>query len=105
MWKKQTFPFLLNTKNLISNLNRRNYIVPALILLFLIGLSASGLAQCAMCKQAAASTLEKNPGSLARSLNSGILYLMVVPYLMLMFIFRKQLKVLFLKLKHKFSHS
>jgi hypothetical protein len=71
----------------------------------LFALPELGIAQCAMCKQAAASTLEKNPNSLARSLNSGILYLMAVPYIMLMFIFRKQLKVLFLKLKHKFSHS
>jgi hypothetical protein len=75
------------------------------MLLLLLGVGYSGVAQCAMCKQAAASTLEKNPGSLARSLNSGILYLMVVPYLMLMFIFRKQLKTLLQKLKHKFSHS
>ena len=48
-------------------------------------------AQCAMCKQAAESSLKSNPNSMARSLNSGILYLMAVPYLMLGFIFRKQL--------------
>jgi hypothetical protein len=34
-----------------------------------------------------------------RSLNSGILYLMAVPYLMICFIFRKQIAVLFRKLK------
>jgi len=44
-----------------------------------------------MCKQAAESSLKSNPNSMARSLNSGILYLMAVPYLMLGFIFRKQL--------------
>lgn len=48
-------------------------------------------AQCAMCKQAAETSLKSNPNSMARSLNSGILYLMAVPYLMLGFIFRKQL--------------
>ena len=48
-------------------------------------------AQCAMCKQAAESSLKSDPKSLARSLNSGILYLMAVPYLMIMFIFRKQI--------------
>lgn len=48
-------------------------------------------AQCSMCKQAAESTMKNNPNSLARSLNSGILYLMAVPYLLIAFIFRKQL--------------
>lgn len=48
-------------------------------------------AQCAMCKQAAESSLKSNPNSMARSLNTGILYLMAVPYLLLLFIFRKQL--------------
>ena len=48
-------------------------------------------AQCSMCKQAAESSLRSNPNSMARSLNTGILYLMAVPYLMIMFIFRKQI--------------
>ena len=75
----------------------------ALIALFLIpGFSE---AQCAMCKQAASSSLDNDPSSMARSLNSGILYLMAVPYLMLMFIFRKQLKSLFLHLKAKFVRT
>lgn len=60
-------------------------------------------AQCAMCKQAAESSLRSNPGSMARSLNSGILYLMAVPYLMIMFIFRKQLYRLFKKFASRFS--
>lgn len=54
-------------------------------------------AQCAMCKQAAESSLKSNPGSMARSLNSGILYLMAVPYLMIAFIFRKQIAQLYRK--------
>ena len=48
-------------------------------------------AQCAMCKQAAESTLEHQSDSMARSLNSGIVYLMVIPYLLIAFIFRKPL--------------
>ncbi len=55
------------------------------------------VAQCAMCKQAAESSLKSNPGSLARGLNSGILYLMAVPYLLIMFIFRKQVVQIFRK--------
>jgi len=51
----------------------------------------------------AESSLKNDPSSMARSLNSGILYLMAVPYLMLMFIFRKQLKALLLKAKSKWG--
>jgi len=58
-------------------------------------------AQCAMCKQAAESSMKSNPNSMARSLNSGILYLMAVPYLMILFIFRKQLFQLWKKLVAK----
>jgi len=58
-------------------------------------------AQCSMCKQAAESSMKSNPNSMARSLNSGILYLMAVPYLMIMFIFRKQLFALWKKFAGK----
>lgn len=60
------------------------------------------VAQCAMCKQSAESTLKSNPSSIARGLNAGILYLMAVPYLAIMFIFRKQLLQLFKKLSARF---
>lgn len=58
-------------------------------------------AQCAMCKQAAESSIKSNPNSMARSLNSGILYLMAVPYIMLCFIFRKQLYQLWKKIRNR----
>jgi hypothetical protein len=65
--------------------------IACILLVFLI-LASQGLdAQCAMCKSAAESNLRNDPNSLARSLNSGILYLMAVPYLMILFIFRKQI--------------
>jgi hypothetical protein len=59
------------------------------------------VAQCAMCKQAAESSLERNPNSIARGLNSGILYLMAVPYLMIAFIFRKQIASLYRRWRGK----
>jgi hypothetical protein len=62
-------------------------------------------AQCAMCKQAAETSLKSNPNSMARSLNSGILYLMAVPYLMLCFIFRKQIAQLWRKFFPKTPES
>jgi len=42
---------------------------------------------------------------MARGLNSGILYLMAVPYLLLALIFRKQIKAVFLHLKAKFVRT
>ena len=64
-----------------------------LLLLVLVLLNkGSLLAQCAMCKTTASSDLE-NGGSIANGLNTGILYLMAIPYLILMiggyFFFKK----------------
>jgi hypothetical protein len=58
-------------------------------------------AQCAMCKQAAETSLKSDPKSISRGLNSGIMYLMAIPYIMIMFIFRKQLMHVFQGLKNK----
>lgn len=45
---------------------------------------------CAMCKATVESS-QGQPNSVAAGINKGILYLMAVPYLLLAFIFRKQL--------------
>lgn len=50
-----------------------------LALLLLVALGAD--AQCVMCKAVAEDSAEQ--GGLARGLNSGILYLMAIPYLLL----------------------
>ena len=57
-------------------------------------------AQCAMCKAAVESS-QGQKNSVAAGINKGILYLMAVPYLLLMFIFRKQIYVLWKKLRGK----
>jgi hypothetical protein len=75
--------------------------LPLLIIIFAIFFGGEMMAQCAMCKEAAASSLKNDPTGMARSLNSGILYLMAVPYLLLAFIFRKQIVSLYRKLKGK----
>jgi hypothetical protein len=77
----------------------RKYLLVASLILLVFFISGSLSAQCAMCKQAAESSLRSNPNSLARSLNSGILYLMAVPYVLIGFIFRKQLAQLFRKVR------
>lgn len=80
------------------------YILLTLVFIFVLCPQPIG-AQCAMCKQAAETSLKSNPNSMARSLNSGILYLMAVPYLMLLFIFRKQVAQLYRMVVRKFNKS
>jgi hypothetical protein len=62
-----------------------------LILISLIGLlliiSAEGYAQCAMCKAVTTSNLDSDANDVGLGLNTGILYLMTLPYLMLMGLF------------------
>jgi hypothetical protein len=70
------------------------------ILMVLLSLSAD--AQCAMCNQTAETSMKNDPSSLARNLNKGILYLLVLPYLMIGFIFRKQLFSAWKKISGKF---
>jgi hypothetical protein len=61
-----------------------------LILVALVLLPNITEAQCAMCK-ASVETSQGQKNSVAGGINQGILYLMAVPYLLLAFIFRKQL--------------
>jgi hypothetical protein len=84
---------------------RKPYYIVLFFVLLVFLIPTISEAQCAMCKQAAESSLKNDPKSMTRSLNSGILYLMAVPYLMLAFIFRKQLKTLFLRFKAKFAQT
>lgn len=59
----------------------RKYIIPILFIGIIIALSSSDImAQCPMCRMAAESNL-KNGGSAGKGLNAGILYMLVVPYL------------------------
>ena len=57
-------------------------------------------AQCAMCKAAVESS-QGQQNSVANGINKGILYLMAVPYLLLMFVFRKQIIQIWKKFKGK----
>ena len=65
-----------------------------LILLFvLVFFQASTiLAQgCSQCKLLAKQGTEVDEASFGTNINSGILYLMIIPYLLLLFLFRKQI--------------
>ena len=78
---------------------KKYYII--IIVLIIVAFIPNNLeAQCAMCKQVVKSS-QDGPNSIAKNLNTGILYLMAVPYLMIAFIFRKQLVSLYKTLRGK----
>ncbi|MBK6985122.1 MAG: hypothetical protein IPH32_10375 [Bacteroidetes bacterium] len=68
---------------------KKHYFI-LLILVALVLLPSITEAQCAMCKASVESS-QGQKNSVAGGINQGILYLMAVPYLLLAFIFRKQL--------------
>ena len=71
-----------------------------LFLIVLILLPICLEAQCAMCKATVEISIgQKN--SVAGGLNQGILYLMAVPYVLMAFIFRKQLLSLWRNIRGK----
>ncbi|MBS1651209.1 MAG: hypothetical protein JSU07_04285 [Bacteroidetes bacterium] len=76
---------------------KKNIIYLTVTFIFVL-LYNQGFSQCAMCKATAESTLKSDPTSMVRSLNSGILYLMSVPYILLAIVFRKQLASVWRKL-------
>ena len=71
------------------------------ITLLLLLLTTAAYSQCAMCKAAAESDLENNPNSIAHGLNTGILFLMVIPYLIVGIIFRKDITLFFKNIGNK----
>ena len=70
-------------------------------LLTLLLLPTADFSQCAMCKAAAESSVKANPKSVAKGLNTGILFLMSIPYVIVGIIFRKDLVLLAMNLKSK----
>jgi hypothetical protein len=86
----------------------KRYLPYLILFVFLIAADAQGFAQCSMCKTTAESDLN-NGGSIANGLNTGILYLMAVPYLVLMiggyFFFKKQVDAKLKVLRAKYFPS
>ncbi len=77
----------------------------SVLFVLLVVSNTNSFAQCAMCKASAESDLN-NGGSIGKELNTGILYLMTLPYLIIMiggyFFFKKQIdaKIIAWKNKH-----
>ena len=63
---------------------------------------------CVQCRMGPSSNLEGG-GNVARGINSGILYLMLIPYLLIMsivcYVFRKQLNEKWNTIKNYFGHK
>lgn len=82
----------------------------ALLIAFLVTVigNLNGFAQCAMCKAVTKSDLETG-GNISNGINSGILYLMLIPYLILMiggyFFFRKPIDAKLKRLKNRIFAS
>lgn len=59
--------------------------------LFILGISKVFSQGCSQCRMLAAQGSTADEASFGTNINYGIIYLMVIPYLMLMFLFRKQI--------------
>jgi hypothetical protein len=72
------------------------------ITIFFLGFVQQVYAQgCAQCKLVAEQASELDETSFGSNINSGIIYLMLIPYFLLLFLFRKKimgvLRMVFLK--------
>lgn len=76
---------------------KTKFILSLLLISVLMVIGVEADAQCAMCKLSAETNM-KNGGTEARGLNAGILYLLSLPYLLLM-------TFLFIWWKKKKNHS
>jgi hypothetical protein len=78
---------------------KKHYFIAAIIVLLLMFPNLMD-AQCAMCKASVESS-QGQKNSVAGGINHGILYLMAIPYLLIAFIFRKQIVALWKSFRGK----
>jgi len=86
----------------------KNYKLALLTFLVIVISNLNILAQCAMCKAVTKSDLDTG-GNISNGINTGIIYLMLTPYLILMiggyFFFRKTIDAKVKEWKNKFFAS
>jgi hypothetical protein len=72
----------------------KKYVITLVLSLILIGqnIYAQGCSQCKLVTQQGA---EMDEASFGTNMNTGIMYLMIIPYLMIMFLFRKRIIAFF----------
>jgi hypothetical protein len=56
---------------------------------------------CSQCKMVTEQATELDEASFGSNINSGILYLMLIPYILLMFLFRKRIIALIKTVLHR----
>ena len=78
---------------------RKHYFIFAIVLLLVLFPNLMD-AQCAMCKASVESS-QGQKNSVAGGINHGILYLMAIPYVLIAFIFRKQIVALWKSFRGK----
>lgn len=66
-------------------------IMPAVLLFFLVSVQETYAQGCSQCRLVAEQGSELDEASFGSNINSGILYLMLIPYLLIMFLFRKRI--------------
>ena len=93
---------ILNWFKCSVNLQKLNihmiYRVFLLFCLFFLNASRVFSQGCSQCKLMAEQSNEMDETAFGTNINSGILYLMIIPYLLILFLFRKQLVGFFKKL-------
>jgi hypothetical protein len=88
---------------------KRSFLYALIFVAMLLFLQSDVFAQgCVQCRMGPSSNLEGG-GNVARGINSGILYLMLIPYLLIMsivgYVFRKQLSEKWNIIKNYFGHK
>ncbi len=79
---------------------RKALLVIILVILFVYGIDAEVFAQCSQCKLLSEQNAAQDDeilGAKGSNINTAILYIMAVPYIILGFLFRKQIKRFFSK--------
>lgn len=88
----------------MKKLGNKIFFLTIFIFLSAGDLLAQGCAQCKMVAEQSAKPGELTEAAFGSNINTGILYLMVIPYILLMFIFRESIFRFFKKQLAKF-HS
>ncbi|MFO0496285.1 MAG: hypothetical protein ACK50Y_12195 [Flavobacteriia bacterium] len=74
---------------------KRNFISFLLVAIFIFVAEQLFSQGCSQCRLMTEQGRELDENSFGTNINSGILYLMAIPYLLLMFLFRKKIISLF----------
>lgn len=81
-------------------MNRKLFFTGLILVVFVLVLVNQSSAQgCAMCKLNSKSAAEEVDTSIGEQINSGILYLLAMPYIILVIAFRKKIFSFFRELK------